>query len=70
MCINLKHTFNDDFRKLEERPLNIHMSHVNVDKQYQWIDNIKIDKYVNFDPSIPRDSRVIFISLNGHEWAD
>ena len=29
-----KHTFNEDCRRLEERPLNMHMSQVNVDKQY------------------------------------
>ena len=31
----LKHTFYEDSRRLEERPLNIHMSQVNVDKQYR-----------------------------------
>ena len=30
----VKHTFYEDSRRLEERSLNIHMSQVNVDRQY------------------------------------
>ena len=37
--ITLMHTFYDDSRRLEDRSLNIHMSQVNVDKQYKdgWV---------------------------------
>ena len=34
MCHNLKSTLYEDSQRLEEMSLNIHMSQVNVDKQY------------------------------------
>ena len=34
LCHNLKQTFYEDCRRMEERSMNMHMSQVNVDKQY------------------------------------
>ena len=60
------------FKFIHDDNFSVIMSEIKLSKQprrlfaYQWLDNVKTNKYAKFDPNMPCGSRFMGISLTGH----